>query len=146
MSRAHDERNRESLERLRRIVERADDATLGIVLPGGWTVAATLAHIGFWDQSLLVRWDRHDRDGVLVSVPDDLDDLVNDSLAPYLAAIPPRVAADLALRSMAAADARTAALPDGSVALVRDRGEEHLLDRSEHRDHHAAEIEAALGG
>ena len=146
MARAHDTRNRESLERLRRIAERADDATLGTMLPSGWTVAATLAHIGFWDQSLVVRWDRYDRDGRLVSVPDDLDDLVNDSVAPYLAAVPPRVAADLALRSMAAADVRTAALPDAAVALVLDRGEEHLLDRSAHRDHHAAEIEAALGG
>lgn len=136
--------NAASLERLSSLVAKLDDDQLARVLPNGWSVAATLAHIGFWDQSLPVRWDMVDRLGVLAGVPDELDDLFNDSLLPYLAAIPPRAAAELALRSMAEADARTASLSDDAWRMAVDNDMAHLLDRSAHRDHHAEEIESAV--
>ena len=36
-------------ERLRSLVTRLSDKELGRPMPAGWTVAAVLAHVGFWD-------------------------------------------------------------------------------------------------
>jgi len=40
--------------RLRSLVARLSDADLARPMPAGWTVAAILAHLAFWDQRILV--------------------------------------------------------------------------------------------
>src|SRR5689334_8700766 len=44
---AENDRERRRLEAL---VEKLDDAALSRAMPAGWTVAAVLAHLAFWDQ------------------------------------------------------------------------------------------------
>lgn len=44
---------------------------------GDWTVAASLAHLAFWDRATLIRWQRHRAGVPLVLVPDDLTDVLN---------------------------------------------------------------------
>src|SRR5215470_6911948 len=50
--------NSNELRRLRALVERLSDADLARPTPGGWTVAASLAHVAFWDQRILFWLDR----------------------------------------------------------------------------------------
>ena len=54
-------RNDAERARLRALVARLSDADLARPMPGGWTVAAVLAHLAFWDQRIMVlleRWEQ----------------------------------------------------------------------------------------
>ena len=52
----HVARNREQLERLRRLVARLGDDDLRRELPDGWTVADALAHLAFYDRRAQIFW------------------------------------------------------------------------------------------
>ena len=54
----------------------------------GWTVAGILAHLAFWDQSCLVRWDGYVRDGEMVGFSDALIEVVNEASLPIWLALP----------------------------------------------------------
>jgi hypothetical protein len=137
--------NAAELRRLRTLVERLSDADLARPTPGGWTVAASLAHVAFWDQRVLFwleRWDQGVR-------PESFDrgeaDWINDAGKPLLLALPPRVAARLAVEIAERVDQRVAALSDERVAANRAAGEPLLLARARHRKEHLDEIEHVLG-
>ena len=49
VDRSHEAENDAERERLRSLVTRSSDEALSRPMPAGWTVAAVLAHIGFWD-------------------------------------------------------------------------------------------------
>lgn len=49
LDRSHIAANDAERERLRSLVSRMSDADLRRPMPDGWTVAAVLAHVGFWD-------------------------------------------------------------------------------------------------
>src|SRR5712691_849879 len=48
-------------ERLRSLVTGLSDKELSRPMPGGWTVAAVLAHIGFWDARAIFFLDKWGR-------------------------------------------------------------------------------------
>jgi hypothetical protein len=136
--------NAAELRRLRTLVERLSDADLSRPTPGGWTVAASLAHVAFWDQRVLFwldRWD-HGED------PRNFDrteaDWVNDAGKPLLLALAPRVAARLAVEIAERVDQRVAALADERVVANQAAGEPLLLTRARHRKEHLDEIERVL--
>ena len=66
------ERNQESLQRLRRLVERLSDDELMRELPDGWTIADTLAHLAFYDRRAAILLERFAQEGVFAS-PYDYD-------------------------------------------------------------------------
>jgi hypothetical protein len=45
-------------KRLEGLVARCSDADLERAMPAGWTVAATLAHLAFWDERVRVLFER----------------------------------------------------------------------------------------
>lgn len=45
-------------ERLRSLVTRMSDEELSRPMPEGWTVAAVLAHVGFWDARAIYFLDK----------------------------------------------------------------------------------------
>src|SRR6185436_16695974 len=57
------ENNRERA-RLRALVDRLSDSELARPLEAGWTIAAVLAHLAFWDQRVLELIARWERDGL----------------------------------------------------------------------------------
>lgn len=77
-------------------------------------------------------------------------DMINDSVAPILAALEPRAAAELCLRAAAEADAEVAALSPAMTAAIEQAMAEGRvfmrLDRGLHRAGHLADIERALSG
>ena len=136
--------NAAELRRLRGLVERLSDADLARPTAGGWTVASSLAHVAFWDQRVLFWLDRWDRGEAPRAVDHAEVDWINDAGKPLLLALPPRVAARLAVEIADRLDRRLAALPDERIAANHAAGEPLLLARARHRKTHLDEIEQIL--
>ena len=134
--------NAQERTRLRAVVGRLNDHELTIKVWGDWTIAATLAHMAFWDQLALVRTRRWKESGVSSSALDL--DLINDALLPLFLAIPPRSAANLAVAAAEAIDRELLQLSPEMVDDFQMSGGRFRLFRSEHRKKHLDQIEAAL--
>jgi DinB family protein len=141
--------NARERERLRALVGRLRDDDLRWPLDDGWTIAAVLAHVAFWDQRALVLLDRWDRDGELPASSwpaSDADvDWINDAAKALCLALAPRTAAELALRTAEAVDRRIEALSDDRVRANTAAGHPINLRRAEHREEHIDQIEQNLG-
>ena len=140
--------NNHERARLAALVDRLSDGELARPLDAGWTVAAVLAHLAFWDQRILTLIERWEKDG-LRSVPRAIDekdvDWINDSAKALCLALAPREAARLALATADAVDRRVEALSEQHMAANTAAGNPISLFRSEHRREHIDEIEHALG-
>ncbi len=145
--RSHIQENEAQRQRLRDFVAKVTDTELKRPLEAGWTVAAVLGHVAFWDQRTLLLLERWSRDGSFPSP--ELDpptvDWINDAAKPMLLAVPPREMANLALSIADAVDRTVASLPEDFMTRhPAARGQVNLL-RAEHRREHLDEIERALG-
>ena len=140
------ERNDRERERMRRLVEGMDEATLRVPVNGSWTVAGVLGHIAFWDARILALAEKLDR-GVAFSPtdtePEDVD-WINDASRPLIHAIPPFDTARLALEIAQATDARVASLPADRLWPADPQSPLYAV-RADHRGDHLDDIEAALG-
>ena len=146
VDRSHDKDNDAERQRLRSLVARLSDEALGRPMPGGWTVAAMLAHAGFWDARAifaLEKWARGIEPPPGDYEPDDVA-WINDSAKPLCLALPPRVAAELALRLAEEADAKIRALSDEMVEKIRVAGP-FSISRAGHRREHLDDIERLVG-
>src|SRR5215213_9199341 len=94
--------NAESYQRLKSLVHRLTDTDLALSTEYGWTVAALLAHLAFWDQRVLVILHRWLQEGFDASPMDA--QVVNDSLKVICHALEPRAAVELCLTYAEAAD------------------------------------------
>ncbi|MGH7341474.1 MAG: maleylpyruvate isomerase N-terminal domain-containing protein, partial [Candidatus Rokuibacteriota bacterium] len=131
--------------RLRAFVARVSDADLARPLPAGWTVAAVLGHLAFWDQRALLLVDAWEQKGIAPPPHHAADtDWINDAGKPFLLALPPRQLADLSVSIAEAVDRRVASLSDELVARNAAADQPVNLRRAEHRREHLDEIEAAL--
>lgn len=133
-----------SRQRLRIMAESLIDKELALELGDGWTIAAILAHLAFWDYrvlELLVRWKKV---GVGRS-PIDVD-AVNDAIKPLCLAIAGHEAVRIAVSAAEAVDSELECLPvelkPDIDALVNEG--KLRLDRSIHRNEHLDQIEALL--
>ena len=90
------------------------------------------------------RWERS-----VTAVPplEDAADVywVNDALKPFLLALPPRRAAELALAVAEAVDRKVAAVSDDLLERNDAAGSPLNMRRAEHRGEHFREIEHVLG-
>jgi len=132
--------NLESRDRLLALVEHLDEQTLSQQVEGEWTIAALLAHVAFWDQICAVRWDAFNEGGSLADVPNTLIEFINAASLPTWRALSGRAAVDLLRQAMAETDARIARLPDTAVHAATSGGFTYMLDRTGHRNEHAAQI------
>lgn len=135
--------------RLRALVARLSDADLARSMPAGWTVAAVLAHLAFWDQRIITLIEQWARPGL--GAPPPLEqaadvDWINDAAKPMFLALVPRRAADLALAIAEEVDGQVKALPDEWIDRNVAAGSPLNLLRAEHRSEHLGEIERSLGG
>ena len=134
-------------ERLRALVRRLSDGDLARPMDAGWTVASVLAHVALWDQRVVVLlddWERRDPSWT-PPLEDARDvDWVNDAAKPLCLALPPRVAAELAVSIAETVDERVAAVSD---PLIEANARAGVLNwrRAQHRREHLDEIERALG-
>ena len=103
-----------------------------------------LAHVAFWDRQrlcLMRRWAAGDWcDGGYDG------ELFNEVLLPFLEAIPPGRAAEMAVETADEVDAFLLAVPDEVVGAALPRPDRPNLDRGSHREGHLGQIEEALSG
>ncbi len=146
VDRSHITENAAERERLRVLVARMSDDDLRRPLGDGWTVAATLAYVAFWDQRGLALLERWERNGVGPSpLPADVD-AVNDATRALCLAIPPRAAAELAVATAEAIDRKLERLTPEMLAQMEAAGSPLGLKRATHRREHLDEIERLLKG
>jgi len=131
--------NRKERDRLRRLVDRISDQELSLPMWEGWTIAAALAHLAFWDQRALVLIKKWKISGV-ASPPID-DDVTNDSILPLCLAIPPGIAARLAITGAEAIDLELEKADEQLISDIWQLGERFRLYRSDHRKLHLDQIE-----
>ena len=138
------EENTKGRERLRAVVSSLSDEELSMQAGAGWTLAAILVHLAFWDFRVLELMQRWKREGVGAS-PIDVD-IVNDATKPLCLAIPGREAVKIVLTAAEAVDAGLEHIPEallpGITALVQEGT--FRLDRSHHRNEHLDQIEKLL--
>jgi len=135
--------NTKERERLSCRVENLTDEELSLPLGKDWTIAVALAHLSFWDQRSLFLVRKWKKSGVVEPSPIDID-VTNDSLLSIWLAIPPRVAANLAVSSAAEIDRELEEASSDLITKIESLGEKFRLYRSVHRKLHLDEIEEIL--
>ena len=144
--RAYVAENNAQRARLEALVKRCTDADLARPLPAGWTVAAVLAHLAFWDERVRLLFERWQAAGVAPAAEVAADvDWINDAAKPMFLAMPPRRAAELAVSIAAATDRTVETLSDDMLARNAAAGTPLNLVRAEHRREHLDEVEQTLG-
>jgi hypothetical protein len=101
--------------RLRALVTMSSDADLARAMPAGWTVAAILGHLAFWDQRILTLIEAWERGAPPPPEQGGDVDWINDAGKPFLLALSPRTVAEMAVAIADAVDRRVAALPEDLV-------------------------------
>ena len=138
---AENDRERRRLEAL---VDRLDDAALSRPMPAGWTVAAVLAHLAFWDQRIIVFVEALKRGATVPHENEEDVDWINDAAKPQQLALPPRRAATLAVETARATDHAVATLSDELLARNAALAHPIYLLRATHRREHLDDIERVL--
>jgi hypothetical protein len=133
-------------ERMRSLITRLGDAGLRRPMPAGWTVAAVLAHIAFWDARAVYWLDKYAQGTEPSPYEPENTDAINESAKPLCLALPPRDAAQLALRLAEESDGKVKALSDAMLAKIERKGVPFNLSRAIHRKEHLDEIESAVSG
>ena len=144
--RSYVETNRQSLERLRALVERASDEDLARPMGDGWTVASVMGHMAFWDLRIVTALERWggDGSGPFPTYYDDAVDWINDAAKPIISALEPRAAARVAIEAADSADRGVAAMSDELLGKNEETGLYINTDRADHRGEHLDEIEKLL--
>jgi hypothetical protein len=137
------EENSSGHEALVRLAARLTDDELVRPLESGWTVAATFAHLAFWDARALLLIAKWKREGIGPSPADT--DILNDSVSILCLAILPRAAADLAVRKSSEINRVIEDLAPEMVERIQAIGTAVHLHRFEHKRMHLEEIERAVG-
>jgi hypothetical protein len=140
----HGERNREGLEKLRRLTS-LSEAELAKDVGDGWKVSTVVGHMAFFDRLLLLRWDTYEKDGVFAELTPNHFDLINYAGAGDWSALPPQETVGRCIESAERAVARINALPERVVTAVLDTPRVALLDRMIHWNPHLQQIETAIG-
>lgn len=135
--------NEDSRHRLETFINSLSPADFYQTNAHGWTVAALLGHLAFWDRRMLVLLRRWQENGVDESPVDP--DMINDSLQPICLALEPRAAADLCLATAKETDSALAAISPKLYEAIRSSPNHYRFDRSLHRKDHMGEIQRILG-
>jgi len=135
--------NTREREKLRMLVNSLTDYELNLVIyKEGWTIAAALVHLAFWDNYALALLKKWKKDGVSPSHHEWGN--INDALLPIALNIPPRVAAELAVSSADTTDREVEQSTPEFIKAVEALKEPFRLNRSIHRKTHLDEIESFL--
>ncbi|HET7235524.1 MAG TPA: DinB family protein [Actinomycetota bacterium] len=146
MDRSYVAENDRERARLRDLLERMSDEDLRRPMADGWTIAAVLVHAAFWDYRIVSWLERWGPDGSGPEPTYDEGDVdwVNDSNKPIFLAIPPRVAAGVAMDAAEAADRAVEQVSDDLLAAIERAGFNVNPNRWDHRREHLDEIERTL--
>lgn len=140
------QQNSESRQRLQSLVDRLSADNLARTTDYGWTVAALLAHLAFWDHrmsNILKRWQTEELDSSEIDSA-----VVNDSLRVICHALDPHAAIELALSAAQKIDSELEMLSADDVKKLEEHAAatstQFRMNRSLHRNAHIDDIETLL--
>ncbi|HCS40542.1 MAG TPA: hypothetical protein DIW44_13280 [Anaerolineaceae bacterium] len=133
--------NRDSTIRMKALLQDLSDQQLLSVMPNGWSVSVTLAHLAFWDNRVIHLIESSKKEGKVN--PSNFEDSINDIMEPFLRAIPAAEAAAMAVRNAETLDLMLEECSDELLNQL-DVVNHRWVDRSLHRNSHLDEIEALL--
>jgi hypothetical protein len=133
------------LSRIETVVRSLGEDSLRQMLDSGWTVAATLAHLAFWDRWVEARWSHFLRTGAFHDLPDDITDLVNEAAKPGWHAVPPGETVRLCLDAAVSVTRTIQGLSSANILAAVETGRLALIDRTMHWYPHVDEINAKSG-
>lgn len=141
------EDNAAARDRILALVAGATDAQMAAQNAAGWTIAAQLAHLAFWDRAHIARLRAALDAGrdLPARLPTEASDAINDSGLLGWRHIPGPAAVRLFAEASAEVDAYVASLEPAIVERVRAAGLDRTVERFRHRTEHGAEILEALG-
>lgn len=146
MSFPYSEQNAASRQRLVELTRRLTEEDLARTTDYGWTVAALLAHLAFWDQRMIVILRRWLDEGFDSSPMDS--QVVNDSLKVICDALEPHTAVALCLTYAEAVDAEFDKLTPELTRQLEEHASatetQFRMNRSLHRNAHLDDIETLL--
>ncbi|HEY3108303.1 MAG TPA: DinB family protein [Chloroflexota bacterium] len=135
-------------ERLRVLVSRLSDEEMGRPLGDGWTVAAGLCHLAFWDRLWLGKFEEWDRAGAVpmpTPWPAPIDaDRINGAMLPWWLTVSFDRVRQEAVAAAEAVDRRVATVSDAVVEQILAARSRTII-RAVHRREHLDQIERALG-
>jgi hypothetical protein len=134
--------NKASRERMRSLIEGMSDDELALPTVAGWTISSAFAHVAFWDFRILYLL-KHWKENEIAPSPYDVD-AINEAQKPLFLALPPRMAANLALQAAEAIDSEIEKTSDELVEKIRSAKVQFKFERNEHREYHIEEIEQVL--
>jgi Mycothiol maleylpyruvate isomerase N-terminal domain len=139
--------NEAELTRMRNLVDSLSDEELAAPMDAGWTIAAVLGHLAFWDFRIVTLVDRWGPDGKGTppdapgSYDEEAVDWINDAGKPLILAMPPRLVAQVAVDAANQADQRVAELSDERLVTNQRTGNYINPLRADHRREHLDDIE-----
>ena len=136
---------RAGLVRLHAVLEALADTDLETRPESGWSVAAMLVHLAFYDDWVAERWRRWLAASAFQDLPDDITELVNASGGRGWAAADGRRARDAALEAADSVATLIEELPPAALDDAIRTGRERMIDRSVHWNAHLDEIRTLTG-
>jgi hypothetical protein len=143
-------KNTQSRERLIKLASEITDEELKLIIyKEGWTIASMLAHLAYWDHWALLLMEKWEKSGVFTLPIADWDTfndtlLPNDTILPFLLALDPRTAANMAVASAEKIDSKIENAPPEMIDKIARLDDKTRLYRSIHREMHLEEIENLL--
>jgi uncharacterized damage-inducible protein DinB len=125
-------------------LDEVDDEVMHKRTPAGWTVAATLVHLAFYDDWVATRWRRRISEGRFQDLPDDITELVNAAGERGWHGVPAAEARRMAREAAQAVTALLDFLPPDALEDAVGTHRPAMIDRSMHWDPHIEEIQRAL--
>ena len=140
------EENAAARDRILSLVTQLTDAQMSVPLAGGWTIAAELAHLAFWDRAHTARLRAALEAGgdLPVPFPPGATDAVNDAGLHGWRLIPGAAAIQLFAEASSEVDAYLGSLDPQVVESIRSAGIPRHVERFRHRAEHGDAIEGAL--
>ena len=111
-------------------------------MEAGWSVAAVLAHLAFWDLRALTLIQKWQNEAVAPSPIDT--DVVNEATRRLCLAIEGQAAVELACSAAESVDQAIAQLSPEMVKNIQTTAPNVRMERAAHRRQHLAEIQQAL--
>ena len=137
--------NAAARDRVLSLVGELTDARMAAPDADGWTIAAQLAHLAFWDRVHTGRLRAALETGgeLPARLSDEATDALNDAGLHGWRLIPGPAAVRLFAEASAEVDAYLATLPPAVVERVRAAGLPRHVERFRHRTEHGDAIETA---
>lgn len=133
--------NRESTNRIKKLVANLTDEQFQTRVGEHWTVAIALVHLAFWDRRVLSTLEETAKNKKLSVV--EIETVVNDVSLPIWETVPAQEAVKLAIETAEELDNQLENFPKDLLEEIYNHNK-RLVVRALHRNEHLHEVEEAL--